>query len=967
MKYKWEKQIEDVLNAKTKAAVSASAGTGKTTFAMNKVIRLIEEGRDDKERREISASICCITFTKKAAGDFKERAKEILLETVKGSDFRARFNYVRAIDEIQISTIHSFAVKILREFCSYADIDPDSEIIDGDKQKILRKALRQAVVSRLDSGKDAVLNRVLAVLPLEKKGFQNGFEDYIFDIVNNFRSADISGKVENFVSKAVKNEREEIRRISLCLAGIADDVLEKYESLKQNRITYDEILVKARNLLRDHKDVRQEIKKRYKLIILDEAQDTDNIQMEFVMWLSEKEDTLAGNISEIQLSDKIIVVGDFKQSIYGWRNADPAIFGKIQEQIGLKRSLRENRRSQKELLDYINNLSSLIISDFDKSRDLIKARRKEAHDSGRVYRLFNREGFETAEGQRRKEAECLSLLIKQMAEEGTLNGKEVKVFRNGKEEKPLYSDIAVLFRKLTKVDIYEKCMQESGIPYFIVSNSGFLSRFEVRDSLNFLNIMSNARDELAYASLLRSFASTADDDQIICGKLKDRILKPAKLSNGGETTAVHELDGILLDMRQRKNTGTPSELLNEFLERTSYFTALAKLADGDIRIANVKKLVEKIRALESSGYDSLEEIVQRFIDDINFESDEGLASVSGEGDNSVKLMTVHRSKGLQFPIVIIPDTSSGRFIGDKLMIKHNGTFAFRMNKYWETSNYEKEKNKAKYDRSEEEKRLLYVAVTRARDILIVSCLNKKPESGNRKNSLNTWYDCLKDVQPAQDIYIEDRYESEPAAAPGKSARVVKLDVRQNLEFADADIGVLSPSVEKISVSRYLDKEGYLLPRDIMEQETDELSETEEDGLADKKENIGTAVHYALEHMASKKDIIRLLKHKLPENEALKIAPEIERFVETPGYREIEAADEIYRELPFVLREGNYEITGRIDCVYRKNDRITIVDFKWSDYRGERYNRQLEIYRRAFEKHSGDMNIETRILYIKKGG
>ena len=341
--------------------------------------------------------------------------------------------------------------------------------------------------------------------------------------------------------------------------------------------------------------------------------------------------------------------------------------------------------------------------------------------------------------------------------------------------------------------------------------------------------------------------------------------------------------------------------------------------------------------------------------------------MSGEGDNSVRLMTVHRSKGLQFPIVIIPDTSSGRFIGDKVIIRHDGAFAFKMNKYWETSNYEKEKNRTKHERSEEEKRLLYVAVTRARDVLIVSCLNKKPESREKGKNLNTWFDCLKNVSPARDIYIEDGCESPAETAQESPPAVAELDVKQNMEFADADIDVLNPPVEKISVSRYLDKEGYMFSRDIMEQEEDISSDIEDEPRADKKGNIGTAIHYTLEHMDSKKDIIRLLKHKLPEAEVLQIAPEVERFVETDEYREMGSADEIYRELPFVLREGQYEINGRIDCVYRKNNRIVIVDFKWSDYRGERYNRQLEIYKKAFEKHSSDMKVETRILYIKKGG
>ncbi|MDD5645018.1 MAG: UvrD-helicase domain-containing protein, partial [bacterium] len=930
MKYKWEKQIEEVLKSSTKAAVSASAGTGKTTFAMDKVIRLIRSGVSEEERMETAASICCITFTKKAAGDFKERAKEILLETAEERDFRGRLSYVKVIDEIQISTIHSLALKILKEFCAYADMDPDPEIINEDKRKIMRKALRQAVAAKINPGADPDLNRILAVLPLEKKGFLKGLEDYIFDIANDFRAADIPGKAADFVSRSVKDEKDEIKRMALCMARLADDVLEKYDELKENRITYDEILIKARNLLRDHKDIRQDIKERYKLIILDEAQDTDNVQMELIMWLSEKEETLAGNIGEIQLSDKIMVVGDFKQSIYGWRNADPAIFKKIQEQIGFNRSLRENRRSQKKILDYINRLSGLIISDFDESRDLIKAKRKESHESGRVYRLFNRESLETADELRKKEAACISMIIEEITGKGVLNGREVKVFRDGKAEKPVYSDIAVLFRKLTKVNIYVKCLRERGVPHFVISNAGFLSSFEVRDALNFLNIMSSARDELAYASLLRSFASIADDNQIVCEKLERKSLKPETSADNGEKGPIRKLDGILTDIRRKRNLLGPSELLVEFMERSAYFSALAGLDDGDIRIANVKKLIEKIRALESSGCDSLDDITRRFMDDINFGSDEGLASVSGEGDNSVKLMTVHKSKGLQFPIVIIPDTSALNSFKDSVIIKRGGIFALRINKHWETSNYAKQKDKAKYERAEEEKRLLYVAATRARDILIVSCLNKKPENRKKKNSLDTWFDCLKNISPARDIFIEDSYTRAENEARGKKSGAAKLDLSRNLEFAEVDIKRLEPPVERISVSRYLDMEGYTLGKDVMEKETDVFLEPEDDETAEKKENVGTAVHYVLEHMKSKEDIIRLLKHKLSEKKAGEIAPDIEKFVESAEYREIEAAYEVYKELPFVLRQGNYEITGRIDCVYRKDNRIIIVDFKWSD-------------------------------------
>ncbi|MEA3346519.1 MAG: UvrD-helicase domain-containing protein [Candidatus Auribacterota bacterium] len=975
MSYKWEKQIEEILKKNIKATISASAGTGKTTLSMDKVTRFIDTGKTQEQREDFASSICCITFTKKAAGDFKERAREVLVEKIRKLDLRQSFEYLQVVDEIQISTIHSFAMRILREFAAYADVDSEPEIVDEDKNMFMRKAVREVIVSRIDSGKDKILNKILAVMPLESRGYSIGVEDILFDIVGKFQAADIKEPIEKFVMNAVKDEKKEIKEISLCLAQIADRVIERYGELKENKITYDEIILKARDLLRDYKDVRQELKKRFRLIILDEAQDTDNVQIELVLWLAENEETLASNLSEVEISNKLIVVGDFKQSIYGWRNANPEVFKNIQKQIGNSRPLRENRRSQKAIIEFINNLTSKIITDFNEKKDEIIARRKDCHASGKVYKLFNRDPFRNAAERRMQEADFLAKAISEMVNNGTFAGREVRIFKGGYPEKPSYSEIAILLRKMTSLSDYEAALRKHNVPYFSSGNRGFLSRFEVRDAINFLNVMANGKDELAYASLLRSFASRADDNQLIDKKLECKMLELKEGKERNTVPEISELNKILIDIRERKGGLSPAEMLIEFLEKTSYLVTLALLEDGGLRIANVKKLIEKLRKIEAKGYESLTEITNRFTNDINFKQDEGLAAISGEGDNSVKIMTVHKSKGLQFPIVVIPETMSYLRVPDKVIITSGGKFAVKLNKYWMTSNFEKEKERLKLLRQEEEQRLLYVAVTRPRDLLIISCLNKKP--GLRKTSkAKNWFNSVKDIKPAEEIYIEDCIYSDSTQAQKEKAvtRPQVLDASKYSSFVFKDIEKETPPIERISVSHLLDEKGYTLSKDAMEQDVEKIEEMEEDDYTGSKAELGSAVHYVLEHFCEEDDIVRLLRHKLTEEKATQLVPVIKKFVRSKEYKEIMEADEVYRELPFVMREGNREVRGKIDCVYRKGSNITVVDFKYSPkFEGVRYQEQLDIYAKAFRQHLQTVskeirraeNISTKILYINK--
>ncbi|MEA3347239.1 MAG: PD-(D/E)XK nuclease family protein, partial [Candidatus Auribacterota bacterium] len=136
-----------------------------------------------------------------------------------------------------------------------------------------------------------------------------------------------------------------------------------------------------------------------------------------------------------------------------------------------------------------------------------------------------------------------------------------------------------------------------------------------------------------------------------------------------------------------------------------------------------------------------------------------------------------------------------------------------------------------------------------------------------------------------------------------------------------------------------------------------------------------AVHYVLEHFCEEDDIVRLLRHKLTEEKATQLVPVIKKFVRSKEYKEIMEADEVYRELPFVMREGNREVRGKIDCVYRKGNNITVVDFKYSPkFEGVRYQEQLDIYAKAFRQHLRTVskeirraeNVSTKIVYINGG-
>jgi len=284
---------------------------------------------------------------------------------------------------------------------------------------------------------------------------------------------------------------------------------------------------------------------------------------------------------------------------------------------------------------------------------------------------------------------------------------------------PTFADIALLFQASTVFEYYEQALREQGIPFLTTAGRGYYGRKEVQDLIHLMQVLNDPQDKLALVGVLRSPLFALADEQILHLHLKDpKNLWNALLTSQGneekeEVTFARETLHELYTLRGKLKVG---ELLREALSKTGYLATISGLTDGERRRVNVEKLLEVARQKGSSlsNYSA-------YLASLNkTESREGEAPLEAEG--SVRLMTVHRSKGLEFPIVVLPDL--GRDVKPNLSqwLAHR-TYGLGLkfrNRDEQPLAYLLALAEEKQMEQAERERLLYVALTRARDYLILS-------------------------------------------------------------------------------------------------------------------------------------------------------------------------------------------------------------------------------------------------------
>ena len=572
---------------------------------------------------------------------------------------------------------------------------------------------------------------------------------------------DLRGRIKDALD-AIGDMPGDLDRLTAKLLPLWHQLLEQVRAAYRERkhaaaqLDFDDLERLAADLLHD-----QAVRDRYrnaefKHLLVDEFQDTNAAQWQIIR-----------SLADLEIGGALFAVGDPKQSIYQFRGADVSVFNGVREQFRQHSAaqvlpLSMSFRSHHNLVEQFNMLFEHILSrdesspvakyevEFDEpmaafrldspSRPAIELQLLDSCVRDKAGKpIPDRRGRQqrySAEDLRRWETYEIAARIKAMIAEN----RQVYDKEDGRWRGIAFHDIAILFQSMSNVTIYEDVFKAQEIPFLTVAGRGYYDRQEVWDMLDLLRFLHNPADDLSLATILRSPIFAFSDDLLFALRLLPaetigarerlplwRALHVAAQSpvpgmvDADRLLVKHALD-TLSDLRRISGRVTISELLRRALAKTNYLAILTGLPDGDRRRGNIDKL---LHLAEASGKITLGKFSQYLTDLSTREVREGEAHL--QPGNAVQLMTVHASKGLEFPLVILADASWQRgshgaptLLADPEYGLSCQVFDVENNKYESGFAHRRNATLQSLKEAAERKRLLYVAATRAQDYLLIS-------------------------------------------------------------------------------------------------------------------------------------------------------------------------------------------------------------------------------------------------------
>lgn len=551
---------------------------------------------------------------------------------------------------------------------------------------------------------------------------------------------------------------------------------ERLEQTKRQlaALDYDDLQIRALKLL-EQPEVLLRAARRYKYFLVDEFQDTNPLQRDLMerLALANRKDS------------NLFIVGDPKQSVYGFRGADVGVFQEMSDALilaaGTALPLQLNFRSQPQLIVFFNLLFARLFKPADEinASDLqelgyVKHEHSIAEleqvSEGPLVELLvdtvtsDNESWKARLSTRERDAQQLANRVTSLvnsvrsfssppvSESDGVGSAVVSAATNDAAPQPPkrieYRDIALLFRAMTDVPVYESVFRRANIPYQTVLGRGFYEREEITDLIQLLRFLDNRTDELALAAVLRSPLCGISDNALLALRIGPKIgetasgavpqsrRSPRKLFSAlrsqaqidfiesEERSALDRATSFLQSLIEKRNRYPVGDLLRFAVKRSEYLTVVAANFDGGQRLANVEKLFTLAERFERSGAHLIRDFV-KYVRDF-----EAIGSRESEGQldeaaNAVTFMTIHQAKGLEFPVVIIPDLQRiggprdnwfllDRYLGLTLKVPDG-----RGNQVTGCT-FKKFSDRARQRELFESLRLLYVAATRAQDRLILS-------------------------------------------------------------------------------------------------------------------------------------------------------------------------------------------------------------------------------------------------------
>jgi ATP-dependent helicase/nuclease subunit A len=502
---------------------------------------------------------------------------------------------------------------------------------------------------------------------------------------------------------------------------VAAEVVTAYRERKRlhSVVDFHDLLLQARDLVRDHPEVRKELDERYRFLLIDELQDTDPVQMELV------EALCGGGLSR----GKLFAVGDYKQSIYRFRGADVSLFQNLRQRVPHdgRQGLTVNFRSQPAILDFANALLGEALESYEP----LVAHLTQVNPGPCVEFLWSprpKDGNVTE--ARRIEADWITGRIAAMiGRERLVLQEKTDVLREVKA-----GDVVLLFRAMSNVHLYEAALRRQGLNYYLVGGRAFFAQQEIYDLLHLLRSLENPQDGLSLTGLLRSpFCCVSDEALYVLCRHRSgpwtglfdehsETLLPAD-----QVEIVRRARRFLLRWRDLKDRLPIARLLGAVFADCGYDAAMQMEYMGDRKLANLWKLIDLARTFDSSGLFGLAEFIARLGDLVESQPREEQAATQPENADVVRLMTIHQAKGLEFPVVVLPDVAAQVGAAYRLAAEWSPRFgciarapADEEEPLFSDVPWRMLQATEAMEEWNEDLRTLYVACTRPRDYLILS-------------------------------------------------------------------------------------------------------------------------------------------------------------------------------------------------------------------------------------------------------
>ena len=843
--------------------VEASAGTGKTTELIARIVAVLANGVTT------ISHIVAVTFTNKAAGELKlrlrqelDRARSVATTETQRANVE---NALEHLEEASIGTIHSFCAQILRERPVEAVVDPAfEELSEQQASRIYERAFRSWIQRKLGEGapglrralvrlasrdsfdgaapieqlqyaawkliewrdhpapwrtvefkREAEIDRLVEQVRLvaeaasrsQRRGDNlvkslrpaqalvtwieraetarardyDSLESLLIKLIRDMKKNPQKGS--GFFADGVPREQVVQARqhlldqlqafqhvadadLAALLRGEMWDLVEQYDRLKRlaGKLDFVDLLLLARDLVRDNQEVRRYLQERFTHIFIDEFQDTDPLQAEILLLLAADDPAQADWRNVTPKPGKLFVVGDPKQSVYKFRRADVVLYRDIRDGLAQRGAavvqLTSSFRALRPIQQLVNAAFETEMQDDAAAGQAayapLNGETPAIHGQPSVIALPAPRPYGSMRVSRIAIDACLPETIVSFCDWLVRkSGWKVRDPEDPATLAPLASrHICLLFRRFTNFgrDItrdYVRGLEAREIPHLLVGSKSFHSREEVETLRAALTAIEWPDDELSVFATLKGSLFAIPDNLLLRFHHEVGRLHPFRPPLDEHFGPLAEALRILADLHRGRNRRPIADTVNSLLEATRAHAGFALRPAGHQVLANVHRIADLARSFELSGGVSF----RGFVEELEAQSEKAEsaeAPVLEEGAEGVRLMTVHAAKGLEFPVVILADMTANIAAGDpdRYVDARERLCATRLLRCapWELLDHEAEE---RLRERAEGVRVAYVAATRARDLLVI------PSVGDEE--LEGWLSPLnKAIYPANDRYRHAR-------------------------------------------------------------------------------------------------------------------------------------------------------------------------------------------------------------------